>query len=131
MKIKDHKIYRYKNRDVVLIQDGDTNQPFYRSTGRNSGMEGIWFPFNGIARIVDRPWFVKDDIIVMGEDNKLEVSRFGCERFKEISEWLGGLDLDTGVEGTEIEINGFLGKENLNELFWRNDLTLGEDSYKV
>jgi hypothetical protein len=51
MKISE-EVYRVKDRDIikVTLPDG-TVQPFYKSSGRNSGMKGTWLSFDGIRTI--------------------------------------------------------------------------------
>lgn len=120
MKIKENKIYRYKDRDIVLVISGETRQPFYRSTGRNSGCPGTWFPFSGIGKYWGGfTWFIKDDIIFLGEKNRMENPRFGSPKLKEISASLYFKQLPSGTDAEIIEINSFLEKKTLNDNFWR------------
>lgn len=120
IKIKENKILRYKDRDIILVIRGEIRQPFYRSTGRNSGCPGTWFPFNGIGKYWgESTWFIKDDIISMGEVNRMDNPRFGSPEFKEISDNLFSQNIEAGIEGGIIEINLFLEKESVNDIFWR------------
>ena len=41
-------VIQFKDRDIIFwkMPDGE-KQPFYRSSGRNSGKPGTWLPFDG------------------------------------------------------------------------------------
>lgn len=120
LQIKENKVLRYKDRDIVLVINEEVRQPFYRSTGRNSGCPGTWFPFSGIGKYWgESTWFIKDDIIWLGEKNRMKNLRFGSPEFKEISEALFSQNIEAGIEAEIIEINSFLEKENVNDNFWR------------
>ena len=98
---------RYHGRDVILwtMPDG-SRQPFYKSTGRNSGKPGTWFPFegwqgsHGVAPKFDKGLFVKKTGVI---------KRFGNHMFREQSNVIADLDLPEG-DAVEFghEVNEFL-----------------------
>lgn len=92
-------------RDICIVhfkENGrDYSQAFYRSTGHNSNLPGIWFPFDGQAvRETDQyfdMWIVKPKPIkdfkeikfIMNEDH-VEVERWVSRLYLSISCLLGG-----------------------------------------
>lgn len=104
----DNRILRYHERDIVLIQQKHLylkGQPMYRSTGRNSGMPGIWLPFDGI--LFNGTWFNKTAYCRPIVADKFH--RFGNQELKELGEDLGKINIPEGVETSWEEINTFLG----------------------
>lgn len=100
----------FKGRVVVVVkmEDGEF-QPFYKSTGRNSGRAGVWFPFDGW---VDSGGglFLKSRFCDLPKDDPMY--RFGKEKFKDVSDRLSenlSWDIDTVNEG--IEVNTFIYEE--------------------
>lgn len=107
----DNKVLRLKDRDIVKVQIAQNfAQGFYRSTGRNSGMEGTWLPVEGIIHYEEHPvWFVKDKYRVVDENgNRLELHRYGTQELKDVSEILGKMNIATGTEAKPSEINEWL-----------------------
>ena len=80
------KVLRFGGRDILTIETEGLRQAFYRSTGRNSGREGVWFPFDGVS--VDGVplhfWFHKSRF-----KGKGELYRFGLIEYKVISDFFG------------------------------------------
>jgi len=104
------QILRYHDRDIVLVRQGTPenplpSQPMYRSTGRNSGMPGVWFPFDGI--LFNGTWFNKSAYChpVVSPD----FHRFGNQELKDLGIDLGNMDIPEGIETSWEEINNFLG----------------------
>ena len=92
------KLYRsdliFRGRDFVVLKFKKNNkiQPFYRSTGRNSGKPDTWFPFDGIIdKGYGRLWFNKRRFIVDGE-----LDRYGTEQHRLISNHLAELNIERG-----------------------------------
>lgn len=107
-------VYRVKGRDIIKVTlDNGKTQPFYKSTGRNSRMEGVWLPFNGILTAMGRVvWFDKRGYRVP-EDKEATIDRYGNELLKEISNKLAQINIPEGTEEEDIneitEINRWLG----------------------
>ncbi len=81
-------------RSIIVVKVGDTRQPFYRSTGNNSGQPGRWFPFDGITlRYGYWLWFEKSNYIV---DICHRLDRFGTTELKNISDELEKLSIPEG-----------------------------------
>jgi len=79
---------QFKGREVILwiMPDGE-KQPFYLSTGRNSGMTGTWLPFDGYRKLHGMlGWFIKDRFCSKHGLVFLELHRFGEEKYKKASE---------------------------------------------
>jgi hypothetical protein len=78
------------NRAFVIVQKADGSfQPFYQSTGLNSGMSGTWLPFDGYGGASDK-WWLRKDPFTRGEFGKgTPLHRFGSEENREISDLLG------------------------------------------
>lgn len=105
------KVLRYRERDIVRIKQNGKWQGFYRSSGRNSGLKGIFLPFDGIS---SGPWFIKNRFCGPGIDEK-GLHRYGTEENKLISEKLGKEKIPEGAAADEIEVNKFLGNK-----YWQN-----------
>jgi len=85
-------VIRYCDRDVIVVKLPDgTTQPFYRSTGHNSGRPGVWFPFDGWRPGGPHGWFIKDRFIVRGPLN-----RYGTQEMKDESDRLATMDIPIG-----------------------------------
>jgi hypothetical protein len=106
----DNKIYsflegetlRFQGRDVILIECEDGwKQGFYRSSGRNSGRAGRWFPFDGY--LFGLHWFIKDRFCIR-EQYGTDLERYGFEVLHDIGNLLGALTIPEGktVDGTAI-----------------------------
>lgn len=89
---------RFKDRDIIKVYKGDKVQPFYRSTGRNSGKEGTWFPFDGLE--IFPLWFDKRKFVWKPGKNDVpeHLHRYGTDEFKAISDRLGEMNLPEGIE---------------------------------
>lgn len=75
---------RFHSRDIIIVN----NQPFYRSSGHNSGLPGIWLPFDGIS-FQNSLWFSKNRYLQ-------PIHRFGTQELKNISDWLSTIDIPEG-----------------------------------
>jgi hypothetical protein len=90
---------------ITIPELGSLNwrQPFYQSTGRNSGKPGVWFPFWGCSEGgedgMHRGWFRKQFLASMGSAPHIASTtqnepdhwlyRFGTRAMQSISEALG------------------------------------------
>ena len=101
------KVLRYKDRDIIRVNVGGKRQGFYRSTGRNSGKPGTWFPFDGITCPA---WFDKQAYCHPLLE-KIGLMRYGTEENKLISEKISKRNLPKGEVANAIEVNLFLGKK--------------------
>jgi hypothetical protein len=87
---------------VKLIIDG-APQLFYRSSGKNSGAPGVFFPFDGIVMVDNFPvWFNKRRFTCDPNEawNKYPFGmlyRFGTQQMKDISDALHLINLPEGV----------------------------------
>ena len=104
-------VVRISDRDIVLVEMADkTRQPFYRSTGRNSGMPEKWLPFDGVLPEDGtwKGWFIKDRF---GGDNRADpLYRYGTEELKAIGNRLDELPIPRGRDVGNVEVNRFLDK---------------------
>lgn len=93
---------------IKLTFPGELVQPFYLSTGRHSGRQGVWFPFDGANVIVQ--WFHKSRYSARDDEgNELPLHRFGSEQLKEISDFLSVLDVSSAKEVFTLEeVNQYL-----------------------
>ena len=99
-----YTVYRIKNRDIIKVKmTGKPWQPFYKSTGKNSGKPGEWVPI----------WFDKKAYADKKEDGTYgKFHRYGNLRLKAISAMLGKMEIKEGTEANVKEINDWLGYEN-------------------
>ncbi len=113
------KVLRFRDRDIIKVEIGGKVQPFYKSSGRNSGAKGTWFPFDGILSIFGAPvWFDKrkytnnsrlpDDLQPVAH----ELNRFGTEELRNVSFQLAQMNIPQGVDTEAKDINDWLGYEN-------------------
>ena len=109
-------------RPFVVVQKADGSlQPFYRSTGTNSQMEGVWLPFDGFGGPQGPSWYRKDRFTHGEFAEGTPLHRFGSEENKAISELLGRElgDADATVrfdmEGVDTEAFPGMSYEDLNE----------------
>ena len=106
---------RFNDHDIVLVEMADgVQQPFYRSTGRNSRMPGRWFPFDGIMPTgPSKNWFIKDMFAegIFG-DRANPLYRYGGRpELKEIGDQLGQASIPKGREiADNVDVNKFLRK---------------------
>ena len=94
---------RFRDRDVVAYDLDGVKQPFYRSTGRNSGMPGVWLPFEGWAPphpLAPKGWFIKYKTRRYG--------RLRNEACQAVSEALGEMNIPEGHDVSGEELNAFL-----------------------
>jgi hypothetical protein len=99
-------VVRYRNRDIVMVLVNGNRQPFYKSTGRSSGMPNTWLPFDGVKypNTVGE-WFDKEAYVVNGK-----LHRFGSELNMEISNALASIDIPEGMPvKSGQDVNLFLG----------------------
>lgn len=87
---KSNMIFRDRDFVVLRFKKDDSIQPFYRSSGRNSGKPGTWFPFDGIVWI-GRLWFNKERFWT-GDS----LHRYGTARHKKVSDYLAQMELEKG-----------------------------------
>src|SRR5688572_27938273 len=101
-------VLRIKDRDIIRVRLSDGKlQPFYKSSGRNSGMKGRWLPFDGVLCFEGRPlWFDKGRF---ASPSFTRLHRFGTQELKDISDKLGQMDIPEGEETDCLEINNWLG----------------------
>ena len=107
----DGKIYtfeeartlRFQGRDVILVECEDGwKQGFYRSSGRNSGKAGRWFPFDGYIRNIH--WFDKGRFCLFNQ-KYTELERYGYQILKDIGDYLTLISINEGREVDGDEIN--------------------------
>ncbi len=93
---------RYAGRDIIVLLTKEGRQPFYRSTGNNSGRPGKWFPFDGLWV---KSWFDKTRFV-----ETPGLTRFGTDHFKMISDKLATMNIPSpSQEHTDpIDVNKFL-----------------------
>ena len=74
-------IYKFASRDIILVSlKNEVLQPMYCSSGRNSGMPGIWLPFDGIN--YNGSWFDKTQYCTPIAEP--EFHRFGNQELKDL-----------------------------------------------
>jgi len=105
-------VRQFGGRDIVRVRLPDgTVQPFYRSTGENSGKPAEWLPFTGIGvQAGGQPWFAKDRY-ASGEMRSPAhpLHRFGTKELKTLSAALGSLSIASGAKDDFRNINTWLG----------------------
>lgn len=104
-------VKRYAGRDIVRVMlDDGTVQPFYRSSGRNSGRPGVWFPFDGLWPYCYplQGWFNKKRY----HRGYHPMDRLGTSFYKSISDALFIMNKD--IEGEEV-IRNRAGLDSINE----------------
>lgn len=99
-------VVRYKDRDILVwVLPSGKRQPFYKSTGRNSGMPGRWLPFDGIwpeCPAFPRGWFINDRYAG-------PIHRYGTEALRMASEAIEASHPPSGSPlATADAVNGFL-----------------------
>jgi hypothetical protein len=111
-------VRRFHGRDIVRVEMPGPSlggqhghrlpwQPFYRSSGRNSGRPGAWLPFDGIVPFPD-PWFDKSRFCHELEREDA-LYRYGTEDYKTAGEMLDGLTIEPARETDDIHaINHWL-----------------------
>ena len=113
----DGKIYtfeeartlRFQGRDVILVECEDGwKQGFYRSSGRNSGKAGRWFPFDGYIRNIH--WFDKGRFCLFNQ-KYTEIERYGYQILNDIGDLYYNLknnksDSDNNLSFTPINSEG-------------------------
>ena len=117
MKLLKEEVLRFGGRDIILVElDDGSPQPFYRSSGKNSGCKGTWFPFDGICNYFGYGtlWFNKYNYVTTRE-----YYRYGSQELKNVSDWLALQDIPKGEIKTPFEINEFLNTSD--SLFANND----------
>lgn len=99
----EDNILRFEGRDVILVKsEGGWKQGFYRSSGRNSGRAGRWFPFDGYIRHIH--WFDKGRFCLFNQ-KYTELERYGCQILKDIGDYLTLISINEGREVDWIELN--------------------------
>lgn len=92
---------------VVVIVKG-RRQAFYRSTGRNSGQKGEWFPFDGATLRQGSIWFDKE-AYTDHLSHSDPLFRWGTEEMFKIGKKLNGMDIPEGkLVETAQEVNLFI-----------------------
>ncbi len=119
------KIGRYAHRNIMTIkieppansgQNWVKDQPFYESTGVNSGNKGSWYPFDGLALLAGNDWFRKEQYLNPAyEENDIRHRMGGVnlpdfikDLLLEISQTLPKLELKNPQELTDNQVNPFL-----------------------
>ena len=91
-------VFRFKERDIVIVDTSQGRQAFYRSSGKNSGNPGKWYPFDEITPLPSQKnWFNKAEYTkgpLRHTDHPLH--RVGTPEFSSISEGLGRMDIPSG-----------------------------------
>lgn len=108
-KPKSPNVVRYCGRDVIVVKLAEGKQPFYRSSGHNSGRHGVWFPFDGwtLYPYAKDGWFIKDKYWMPGH----ALHRYGNQLYKDVSDYLATLDIPEGKVTTDgNEVNEFIKK---------------------
>lgn len=86
-------------RDIVVVV-GERRQPFYRSSGHNSGLPGEWLPFDGLnayAGCIPSLWFDKDAYMQgMCRMRGHPLYRLGNEALADLSRQLKALNIGRG-----------------------------------
>jgi hypothetical protein len=109
------EIKRFGGRDIIYVNLKAYRQPFYRSTGCNSGMPGVWLPFDGIGFKYGL-WF--DKTIYCRPYS--EIHRYGNQELWDISKKLSLLQIPEGERTDPEQINIWLGTET--SLQWNEAL---------
>lgn len=102
--LQDGGVKRYANRDIIVVSlPSDVLQPFYRSTGQNSGMPGVWLPFDGLSH--GGTWFHKQRFTspTLGPLNG-----FGTDQLKTVSAQLADRAIPRGEDMGWQEINAWM-----------------------
>lgn len=97
-------VIRFRGRDIVRVRMGQDVQGFYRSSGRNSGMPGRWFPFDGLQP----GWFDKSRFCRRHQGCGHPLERYGEERYRLVGERLGSLAIPPASEVDEAFVNVWL-----------------------
>lgn len=106
----DGKVYCFRDRSIIRVtMAGGEVQPFYRSTGRNSGMAGEWLPFDGL-QLYPVEWFDKTRFSDVSPETKRggPLYRYGTAELKAASEALGHLTISKGRNAAAQTINKWL-----------------------
>lgn len=103
-------ILRFQGRDVILVEcEDDWKQGFYRSSGRNSGKAGRWFPFDGYLAGIH--WFDKGRFCIYNQ-KYTELERYGYQILKDIGDYLTISEIGEGREVDYYEINKLVAQSN-------------------
>jgi hypothetical protein len=113
-------------RPFVVVRKADGSlQPFYQSTGDNSGMAGAWLPFDGFGGVINdtfhKSWYRKNRFGQGGFARGTPLHRFGSEENKTLSELLGRELGDAeptilfDMEGVDTELIPGMSYEDLND----------------
>lgn len=90
--VYNRKILNFASRDVTVIKIGNLKQGFYRSSGKNSDMPGVWLPFDGVGfHPGSGLWFDKKRFAT-----KDKLHRFGTQQLKDISQELTNMNIPSG-----------------------------------
>lgn len=110
------EVKRFGGRDIIYVELETKRQPFYRSTGRNSGMPGTWLPFDGIGWLYSL-WFDKTQYCHPFSEYR---ERYGTFELFQISQQLSLLNIPKGENTDPEEINDWLSTEK--SLLWNKNL---------
>ncbi len=123
LEIIDNKVLRCHERDIIRVKiNEDYIQPFYRSTGRNSNLEGEWLPFDGLYVINEQvAWFDKNRFVcnLGGKYHNINHSclhRYGTKELKFVSRELSKMSIPPGIPATGTQVNKFLNYQNPFEI---------------
>lgn len=117
--------YRYAGRDIIVVLIDGHRQPFYKSTGRNSGQPDTWFPFDGIKNPGTRfEWFDKTQYC-QDED----YLRYGNKELNDISDRLSSMNLPEAIEETNpFVIDDWLGYKDFSVEVFREEFKKSVDN---
>lgn len=106
--------YQLAGRDIVMVETSVGRQAFYRSSGKNSGSPGQWFPVDEF--LPANGWFNKAAYTQgPGLEKGAPLHRLGTKELSEISEQLGKMSIPPGqqvpagkTEAAEMTLNKIL-----------------------
>lgn len=92
------RVGRAHDRDIVVVWiPGRGRQPYYRSSGRNSGRPGQWFPFDGLVPWLGG-WFAKHRFCPDPETSvPKDQDRYGLPVFEAVGRWLADQPIPDGA----------------------------------
>ncbi len=83
-------------RDFLVVETSVGRQPFYRSSGSNSGMPGQWLPFDELSPRPGRYWVNKGEYAQGAFGPASPLHRFGSAEFQQISQRLTAMNIPPG-----------------------------------
>ena len=118
-KIVSPDVLKYKGRDIVIVNDGKNNVPFYKSSGVNSGKKDTWFPFEGVYDSSNQKRLGNVPLGYIGKvgtttkqglpiDSLSPTFRYGTKQNIVISKWLSSQQLPEAKNATIQDVNKLL-----------------------